>query len=66
LLLAPDIRNNVVTTWTAGSPTNVSDLTNTSFNLAQDVNAAQVLFSGGVALVYLSEFSSANNYPVPS
>ena len=56
LLLAPGNRNNVVMAWAAGYPTNITHLTNTSFTLAQDVNAAQVLFSGGVALVDLSEF----------
>ncbi len=56
LLLAPDIRDKVVMTWTAGYPVNVTDLTNTSFNLSQDVNAAQVLFSSGVPLVYLPGF----------
>jgi inosine-uridine nucleoside N-ribohydrolase len=56
LLLAPDIRDKVVMTWTAGYPTNVTDLANTSFNLSQDVAAAQVLFSSGVPLVYLPGF----------
>ena len=56
LLLAPDFRDKVVMTWTAGYPTNVTDLTNTSFNLSQDVGAAQVLFSSGVPLVYLPGF----------
>jgi len=56
LLLAPDIRDKVVMTWTAGYPTNVTDLINTSFNLEQDINAAQVLFSSGVPLVYLPGF----------
>lgn len=56
LLLAPGIRDRVVMTWTAGYPTNVTDLVNTSFNLEQDVNASQVLFSSGVPLVYLPGF----------
>ncbi len=56
LLLEPRIRENVVMTWTAGYPTNVTTLVNTSFNLEQDVNASQVLFSSGVPLVYLPGF----------
>jgi purine nucleosidase len=56
ILLDPSIRENVVMTWTAGYPTNVTNIQNSSFNLQQDVDAAQVLFSSGVPLVYLPGF----------
>ncbi|MFQ3197257.1 MAG: purine nucleosidase [Paraglaciecola sp.] len=56
LLIEPRIRENVIMTWTAGYPSNVTTSENTSFNLSQDVDAAQVLFSCGVPLVYLPGF----------
>ena len=43
-------------TWTAGYPTNVTTIKNTSFNLEQDITAAQVLFTSGFPLVYLPGF----------
>lgn len=55
ILIDPTIRNKVVMVWTAGYPTSVN-LKNTSFNLEQDVKAAQVLFTSGVPLVYLPGF----------
>ncbi|MFD2565243.1 nucleoside hydrolase [Aquimarina rubra] len=56
IMIAPDIIDKVVYTWTAGYPTNVTDLQNTSFNLSQDIEASQILFSSGVPLVYIPGF----------
>jgi inosine-uridine nucleoside N-ribohydrolase len=56
IMIAPDIKDKVVYTWTAGYPTNVFDLENTSFNMTQDILASQILFSSGVPLVYLPGF----------
>lgn len=56
LMIAPDIKDKVVFIWTAGYPTNVTDLKNTSFNLEQDILASQILFSSGVPLVYIPGF----------
>lgn len=52
LLMAPEICDRVVVTWTAGFPT-FAPYPNHSFNLEQDVLSAQVLFDSGVPLVYL-------------
>jgi purine nucleosidase len=56
ILLAPDIIRNIVVVWTAGYPTNVTTLANTSFNTEQDVPASQLLFACGVPVVYLPGF----------
>ncbi len=66
LLLDPSIRENVVMTWTAGYPTNVTDIANSSFNLAQDVAAAQILFTCGVPLVYLPGFYIGQQFTLSS
>ena len=55
MLMAPEIIDRIVVTWTAGYPTNVKQI-NYSFNLEQDMLASQLLFSSGVPLVYLPGF----------
>lgn len=56
LLMDPEIIESIVVVWDAGYPTDVRDLSNPSFNLEQDVPAAQLLFSSGVPLVYVPGF----------
>ncbi len=56
LLLAPDIINNIVVTWTAGYPTTVMDVFQESFNMEQDMLSSQLLFDSGVPQVYLPGF----------
>ncbi|MCY4019066.1 MAG: nucleoside hydrolase [Chloroflexi bacterium] len=56
LLLAPEIIETVVVSWTAGYPTTVMDVVQPSFNMEQDVLASQLLFDSGVPLVYLPGF----------
>ncbi len=56
LLLAPDIIERVVIVWTAGYPTTVMDRVQPSFNMEQDIQASQLLFDSGAALVYLPGF----------
>ena len=56
ILLDPGIIPNIVVIWTSGYPTNVTTLANRSFNIDQDVPAAQLLFDCGVPLVYLPGF----------
>ena len=56
LLMAPEIAERMVVTWTSGYPT-WTDLSNRpSLNLVQDPHAARLLFSSGVPLVYLPGF----------
>ncbi len=55
LLLAPEIIDRIVVTWTAGYPTTVKQ-PNYSFNLEQDMLASQLLFDSGVPHVYLPGF----------
>ena len=53
LLMAPEIAERMVVTWTSGYPT-WTDLSNRpSLNLVQDPHASRFLFSSGVPLVYL-------------
>jgi inosine-uridine nucleoside N-ribohydrolase len=52
LLIAPEIINNIVVTWTSAFPTS-SNRANYSFNLEQDMPSSQLMFSSGVPLVYL-------------
>ena len=52
LLVAPEIVKNIVVLWTAAYPTSVR-VPNSSFNLDQDILAAQVLFDSGVPHLYL-------------
>lgn len=52
LLLAPDIADRIVVSWTSAYPT-FWPYPNASYNLAQDLHAARVLFDSGVPLVYL-------------
>ena len=52
IVLAPEIINNIVVTWTAAFPTS-ANRPNYSFNLEQDMPASQLLFSSGVPHVYL-------------
>ncbi len=52
VLLDPTIRERVNIVWTAAYPT-FWPLPNASFNLAQDLHAARVLFDSGVPLTYL-------------
>lgn len=56
LLLDPTIIESIVVIWDAAYPTDIHDLSNPSFNLEQDVPAAQLLFSSGVPLVYMPGF----------
>ncbi len=56
LLLAPDIINNIVITWTAGYPTTVMNTFQESFNMEQDMLSSQLLFDSGVSQVYLPGF----------
>ncbi|MDQ6725457.1 MAG: nucleoside hydrolase, partial [Actinomycetota bacterium] len=52
LLLAPDIASRIVVSWTSAYPS-FWPYANASYNLAQDLHAARVLFESGVPLVYL-------------
>ncbi len=52
LLLDPSIADRIVVVWTAAYPS-FWPYENSSYNLAQDVPAAQVLFDCGVPLVYV-------------
>jgi len=52
LLLAPDIASRIVVSWTSAYPS-FWPYPNASYNLAQDLHAARVLFESGVPLVYL-------------
>ena len=56
LLLAPEIIKRIVVVWTAGYPTTVTNITQPSFNMEQDMLASQLLFDSGVPLVYLPGF----------
>ena len=56
LLLAPEISERIVVVWTAGYPTTVTNITQPSFNMEQDMLASQLLFDCGVPLVYLPGF----------
>ena len=56
LLLAPEIIERIVVVWTAGYPTTVTNITQPSFNMEQDMLASQLLFDSGVPLVYLPGF----------
>ncbi len=56
LLLAPEIIDRIVVSWTAGYPTTVVDVQQPSFNMEQDILASQLLFDSGVPLVYLPGF----------
>ncbi len=55
LLMAPEIIDKIIVTWTSGYPTKVNQI-NYSFNLEQDMLASQLLFSSGVPMVYLPGF----------
>jgi purine nucleosidase len=52
LLLAPEIKQNIVVVWTSAFPSHAPHV-NQSFNLEQDVLASQWLYESGVPLVYL-------------
>ena len=56
LLLAPEIIERIVVVWTAGYPTTVTNITQPSFNMEQDMLASQLLFDSGLPLVYLPGF----------
>ncbi|MEM6281589.1 MAG: nucleoside hydrolase [Chloroflexota bacterium] len=56
LLLAPEIIENIVVTWTAGYPTSIMNVFQESFNMEQDMLASQLLFDSGVPMVYLPGF----------
>ncbi len=55
LLLAPDITDRIVVVWTAAYPT-FWPHPNASYNMAQDLHAARVLFDGLTQLVYVPGF----------
>lgn len=56
ILMAPEIVKRIVVLWTAGYPTWTSRVNNDSFNLMQDIPAAQLLFDCGVPMIYLPGF----------
>ena len=56
LLLAPEISERIVVVWTAGYPTTITNITQPSFNMEQDMLSSQLLFDSGVPLVYLPGF----------
>lgn len=56
LLIAPDIIENIVITWTAGFPTTLTDVFQESFNMEQDMLSSQLLFDSGAPMVYLPGF----------
>lgn len=52
LLIAPEIRNDIVVIWTSAFPSSAPHCNRPSLNLVQDPHAARVLFDCGVPLVY--------------
>ena len=56
LLLAPEIIDRIVVSWTAGYPTTVTGVVQPSFNMEQDIMASQLLFDSGAPLLYLPGF----------
>ena len=63
LLAAPDLAARVVVVWTSTYPSFWPHV-NASFNLAQDVEAARVVFESGVPLVYVPGFFVAEEIRV--
>jgi len=53
LLLAPEIRENVVVIWTSAYPSSAPHSNRASLNLVQDAHASRLMFDSGVPLVYL-------------
>lgn len=53
LLMAPDIRDNLVVVWTAGFPTYAPFSNLPSLNLVQDRLASRFVFESNVPIVYL-------------
>ena len=53
LLLAPDIRENIVVVWTSAYPSNAPNCNRPSLNLVQDVHASRLIFDCGVPHIYL-------------
>jgi len=53
LLLAPEIRENIVVIWTSAYPSNAPNCNRPSLNLVQDIHASRLMFDSGVALIYL-------------
>ena len=53
LLLAPEIRDNIVVVWTSAFPSHCRQSNAPSLNLVQDPIASQLIFDSGVAHVYL-------------
>ena len=53
LLLAPEIRENIVVIWTSAYPSSAPHSNRASLNLVQDVHASRLMFDSGVPLVYL-------------
>jgi len=56
ILMEPEIVRRIVVTWTAGYPTWVNRSNIDSFNMVQDMHAAQVIFECGVPVVYIPGF----------
>ncbi len=56
LLLAPEIRRNMVVVWTSAYPSNSHLCNAPSLNLVQDKLASQIIFESGCAHVYLPGF----------
>ncbi|TWO71759.1 nucleoside hydrolase [Caenimonas sedimenti] len=56
LLMAPDIVERIVVVWTSGYPSTATLSNDDSFNLVQDVAAAECVLDSGVPLVYLPGF----------
>jgi len=53
LLLAPEIRENIVVIWTSAYPCSAPNCNRPSLNLVQDIHASRLMYDSGVPLVYL-------------
>lgn len=53
LLIAPEIRENIVVIWTSAYPSCTPHCNRPSLNLVQDVHASRIIFDSGVPHVYL-------------
>jgi len=53
LLLAPEIRENIVVIWTSAYPSHAPNCNRPSLNLVQDLHASRLMFDSGVPLIYL-------------
>jgi len=53
LLLAPEIRENIIVVWTSAYPSSAIRCNRPSLNLVQDIHASRLMFDSGVPLIYL-------------